>query len=409
VGLVAPLLASGAGTPADAAGDKGWVDGGITCPKLSTCPSLKLMWFDKSWNYIGQKKLGKGVQGYSLSLPAGAYHLQFVDQRASYDLTKYAPTDVQVTIEANRASGRNVTMRKGAAITGTAVNGQGKPLRSATLTAANTGQQSFSTTANRKGQFAIGGLPEGKYSVFTFDKSRTWVGESAWAGAVKAGKTKDIRVRLTKRAGQLDIRLTSPSGLLKAKTTLTITSKKTGQWWSVTSGSGMFAFTGLYPGGYTAQFNGAGVWLPKTGAVQGSDVRSGGFDTGEFHLTKRGGWLTGTVVDSSNPDIALEGAVVQLYNQYGVKLDETTSGAGGEFKLDGQLTTQNGMSLVVEPGPYTDYLGTTSQRCQYTMTDYSGVAVTTGQQSALGPIGIERLPDGNCQAPDPGDRRSVSR
>ena len=48
------------------------------------------------WNYIGQKAANGG--GYSLSLPPGTYHLQFVDQRPSYDVTRYAPTDVKVTV-----------------------------------------------------------------------------------------------------------------------------------------------------------------------------------------------------------------------------------------------------------------------------------------------------------------------
>ena len=39
--------------------------------------------------------------------------------------------------------------------------------------AANKEQNSFETTANATGQFALGGLPPGSYSVFTYDKRKS--------------------------------------------------------------------------------------------------------------------------------------------------------------------------------------------------------------------------------------------
>ncbi len=239
-----------------------------------------MLWFDKNWNYLGSRGANGG--GYSLTLAPGTYHLQFVDQRPTYDVKRFAPTDVKVTVRANDLTKKNVTMWKGAAVTGTA-RGGGKALGGATIVAANKAQQSFTTTANSKGQFAIGGLPEGKYSLFTFDKRKVWVGKSTWAGAVKPGKIKNVNIKLTKKAGNLTLYLFTPNGLLSSKTTLTVTSKQTGQWWSATSGNGTFVFKGLYPGKYNVEFKGAGVWFAKTGPVEKAEVKSGRMDFGSFH------------------------------------------------------------------------------------------------------------------------------
>ena len=74
-------------------------------------------------------------------------------------------------------------MRKGGYVTGTVVTGTGKPAKSARVVAANRQENSFETTANSKGQFAVGGLPQGKYSVFAWDKQKAWAAKSQWAGS----------------------------------------------------------------------------------------------------------------------------------------------------------------------------------------------------------------------------------
>lgn len=400
--LVVVLVTALAGlaAPAQAAG-KGIVNGSITCPpKGSKCPGLKLLWFDQDWTYIGQRKLGGGAQGYSLTLPAGTYHLQFVDQRPAYDVTKYAPTDTQVTVHSNDLTVRNVTMTKGAAITGTARNGNGKPLGGATIVAANKGEQSFSSQANRKGQFAVGGLPQGQYSVFTYDKAKTWVDKSTWAGAVKPGQAKNIAIRLTKRAGQMTVYLFTPNGLLKQKTTLTVTSKQTGQWWSATSGNGTFVFKGLYAGGYNAQFNGAGVWFAATGPVQKASVKPNGFTSGQFRLTKRGGWISGAVLDgggTSGPtSFAMEGVRVGLFDAAGHELASAVSDADGNFTLTGQLATQDGLTITVEPNPNGGgwmKAAPPDNWCLFDSGETSGYSITQGQETFVDSVWLPRSTD----------------
>lgn len=399
--LVVVLVTALAGlaAPAQATDGKGLVNGSISCPKLSRCPGIKLLWFDKDWNYIGQRKLGS-PRSYSLTLPAGTYHLQFVDQRPSYDVTKFAPTDVQVTVHANDLTTRNVTMQKGAAITGTAVNGKGRPLKEATIVAANTSEQSFSSVANKKGQFAVGGLPANKYSVFTYDKAKTWVGKSSWVGGLGPGQMKNVRVKLPTRAGELTVYLFAPNGLLTKKATLTVTSKQTGQWWTDTSSNGTFVFKGLYPGGYNAKFDGAGVWFAATGPVKDATVKSNKPAFGKFRVTKRGGWITGSVVDGGAPSYVLQppfqgakGATVTLYDAAGDQIATAYSDADGTFTLDGQLATQSGLVIDVQPTEQSGGYMVGELWCHFESDSFPAAGsydLTAGQETFVGDLPLPR-------------------
>src|SRR3954470_5219304 len=87
------LVVAPAGS-AGAASDKGLANGNIGCS--GACPQMKMLWFDQNWKYLGAKKVNGG--GYSIWLSPGTYHLQFVDQRPAYDISKFAPTDIKVTV-----------------------------------------------------------------------------------------------------------------------------------------------------------------------------------------------------------------------------------------------------------------------------------------------------------------------
>ncbi|GAA1759361.1 hypothetical protein GCM10009795_002160 [Nocardioides hankookensis] len=383
------LLVVGPAGSAGAASDKGLANGNIGCS--GACPQMKMLWFDQNWKYLGAKKVNGG--GYSIWLSPGTYHLQFVDQRPAYDISKFAPTDIKVTVRANALSNHNVKMRKGAFVTGTVVNGQGKPARGARLVAANRQQNSFETTANAKGQFAIGGLPQGKYSVFGWDKQKTWVNKSAWAGAVKPGKGRNIAVRLTKRAGSMTVYLFTPDGRMTTKSPVTVRSKATGQWWTATAKNGTAVFRGLYPGRYQLKFEGAGVWLPATLSVQKANVHSNKMAFGSVRLTKRGGWVTGTVVDNAQTDVDPRGIAdvkVDLRTSTGDLLASTTTNANGNFTLSGPLTTRSGMSIVVTPQNGADSYGQGQQWCMFTTGSKAPVALTTGRQTAVGQVTLPR-------------------
>ena len=396
VGLLASLLVLVPGTGAVAAGNKGYVDGEIICPPLAKCPKIKVLWFDADWNFIGQKRANGG--GYSLTLPPGVYHLQFVDQRPAYDVTKFAPTDIRVTVRANDQSGKTVRMQKGAAVTGT-VRADGRGLGGATVIAAMRGtEQSYQTVADSRGRFAIGGLPQAQYSLFTWDKRRAWVAKSTWAGSVKPTRTKHFPIRLTDRAGNMTLRLFTPNGLLRTKTTLTVVSKSNHQWWTATSGNGTFVFRGLYPGRYAVKFDGAGVWFAKSGTVQQAVVRSGRMSFGSFHLTERGGWIEGSLVDGDGRYMVPlkpgytngPGATIRLFNASGHEIARTTSDENGAFLLEGQLATQDGLTITVDP-PAGGYLRG-EEYCHFDHAEFTGYSVASGEGRYVGQLPVPRTP-----------------
>lgn len=375
---------------AEAATDKGVVTGVLKFPQRDH-PKVQMLWFDKNWKYLGRKAAGGG--SYAINLDPGTYHLQFVDQRPAYDVTKYAPTDVKVTVRAGDPTIRNVKMIRGGYVTGTIKTGDGKVAKGARVVAANRAEQSFESTANGKGQFAIGGLPRGKYSVFTWDKKKRWVGKSAWAGGVKPHTGQDIKVKLKKRAGALRVLLYTPNGALGGKTSVTVTSKATGQWWTAKATGGSVVFQGLYPGKYKLKFDGLGVWLPRTGAVASAKVRSNQSDIGKFKISKRGGWVTGTVVDnaeSAKPARGVSNAKVRLQTSTGAELASTTTDANGNFTLSGPLTTRSGLTVVATPENGPDSWAQGQMWCLFTTGARTPVSVTTGRQNAIGQVALPR-------------------
>ena len=182
VALIASLVAVGATTTSASAAETGKVRGAIYAGK-GLADRIQVTWFDSDWHYIGKRKLSRGV--YSLRLRTGTYWLQFTDLRPVYDVTRYAPTNVKVTVRSGRTATKTVHMHRGAAITGV-VKAGGKPAGGARIVAANTSEQSFSVNANSKGQFAVGGLPAGSYSVFSYDRAKKWVGKSLWVPGMLA-------------------------------------------------------------------------------------------------------------------------------------------------------------------------------------------------------------------------------
>ena len=305
----------------------GKVRGAITGSQQGT-PKALMSWFSDDWRFLGKRKVDNGL--YSLSLPVGTYHLQFTDRRPAYDVTKYAPVDLTVRVKRSPTQ-RNVHFKRGAAITGT-VTGRGKPLRHGRLAAARADGVSFEVDANKKGQFALAGLPEGKYSLFTWDDSGTFVGPSRYLGTLRTGQILNEHVNLRKRSGKLLVSLYTVGKQPLSKQYrpfLTIVSKRTGQWWTARARNGEAAFTGLFPGKYYMVAPGVGNFLPvPRGAVSGARVRSGKVDLAStFTWVKRGATITGTVVDQEHPDVPLEGARVRLFDSGGHKVATVSSNA----------------------------------------------------------------------------------
>ena len=306
------MLVVGPPSSADAA-TTGHVRGGIYGTHGST-PKVVMQWFTKDWAYLGKRTQSNG--SYSLSLTPGTYWIQFVDQRPAYDVTKSAPANIKVTVRAAHTTTKNVTMRPGAAITGT-VSAGGKAAKGARVVAANASEQSFDVKANNRGQFALGGLPAGSYSVFTYDRSKRYVAKSLWVPGLKAGKPQNVAIKLNQTAGRLLVDLYAGSEPVHTKATVTVVNKANGQFWSAKARHGSVSFQGLYPGRYKIVVPGVGNYFGSTGSVKGGNVRPGKVAFGSYRLTQRGAWVTGTLVDGANDAYPLKDAQVLLKDEDG--------------------------------------------------------------------------------------------
>lgn len=398
VALLATLVVAVGPQPAADAATSGKVRGAIYAGK-QLAQNIQVGIFDGDWHYLGKKKLSRGV--FSLRLRTGTYWLQFTDRRPTYDVNKYAPTNVHVTVSSGRTATKNVHMHRGAAITGL-VKAGGRPAGGARIVAANTAEQSFTVNANSKGQFAVGGLPAGSYSVFAYDRSKKWVGKSLWVPKMKLGQQKYVTSTMNVRAGTLLVDLYNGNGdPLGGKAYVTAVSRSSGQFWTAKMSGGSATFAGLYPGRYKLVVPDVGSWFGRTGPVTNGKVRSGRPAFGSFKLTRQGGWIVGTVVDASAPGRVLEGAVVQAWSSTGTKLGEATSDADGLFTISGPIHTQPGVTLVVDHGRYSDYLGEEPLRCQYVRTEHPGYSVVENQENFVDTVTIERLSPQtkpNCEA-----------
>jgi hypothetical protein len=385
--LLVPTPNAAADATATARVDTGRVRGNILGSDGS--PSrVKVAWFTRDWQFIGRRSANGGV--YTLDLAPGTYWLQFTDQRPAYNLGKYAPADIKVTVRAGHSTFKDVHMRRGAAITGTVEVG-GHAGRHARIVAATAAEQSFSVVANKKGEFALGGLPAGSYSVFTYDHGRRWVGRSTWVPGLDLGRAENVAIRLDQPAGGLLVDLYGGSTALGTRVWVTAVSMKTGQFWTARSGGGQVRFDGLYPGRYRLVMPSAGNYLGRTGRVTGGDVHPGRVAFGEFRLTRRGGWVEGVVVDKEAPDYALQGVQVSLYDRFGSRVASTTTNDGGYYRLGGPLLTQDGMAVVVEP-PNGGWMQG-EHWCHFGRAEVDDVGVYVGQGTELDDVLLPHLPE----------------
>jgi hypothetical protein len=388
--LLAPALVA---APAQAA--TGRVRGTISGPKGDGPPKVTVTWFTESWGYLGSRKARGG--GYSLVLEPGTYRLQFTDLRPAYDVGKYYPADVTVTVTEAATTVKNVKLRVGASIGGV-VEAGGKPAAGARVVAANKDRSSFETTANGRGEYALGGLPPGSYSVFTYDKRKRFVGRSSYLPRLKAGKFKKANIRLTERAGRLVVDLYAGDQPYPGIAYVTAVSRKNGQFWTEKAAHGTVTFAGLYRGAYDMVIPGAGGYLGGTVRIAGR-VKPGKTSFGTLRLTQRGATITGTVVDEAGPSPPLKDALVVVYDGAGAELARATTGADGTFVVGGELTTRADLSVVVGPGGANPPYLTGVHYCRFVTTTRAGVAVTTGQATALGTIALPHAPNAGDEDP----------
>lgn len=374
------LVAQAPTAPAAGPSEKatvGKVRGNIFGRANGAPPRLRMLLFRGDWTYLGARNVSGST--YSLSLKPGAYRLQFVDRRPAYDVRKFAPTDVFVRVRAGTTTVKNVRMRRGGAITGTVRTG-GRPGARARVVAANPSEQSFETVANERGEFAIGGLPAGSYSVFTYDRQRTWVGKSTYVPKLGAGQFANIRIALNRKGGELRVDLYAGGAPLRGSGYATAISRRTGQFWTARFSGGSVAFPGVSPGRYKIVMPGVGRWFGRTGAVSNGYVRPGRGAFGSFRLTQRGGAFYGRVLNGDEGNPPVSGAIVRLYDKAGNRVAETTTSSSGSFVLGGQLRTQSGMTIVAY-NPYTN---------TYAQARLTGLSIALNEDQRVEDLVLER-------------------
>lgn len=403
VALLLPEPASAAPTTAHAAptgptaptsaerATPGRVRGSVSAP--SAARSVLLQWFTTDYRYLGKRTVRGGA--YSLSLAPGRYRLQFTDTRPAYDVGKAAPVDVAVTVTAGRTTQRNVKLRRGAAIVGT-VRAGGKPAKKARLVAALPDERTFEVVANAAGQFALGGLPAGSYSLFTYDRAKKFTGKSSYFKNLKPGVVRNTAVRLSTPAGRMLVDLYDAARRAFPTTYATAVNRRTGQFWVAKARGGSVTFDGLAPGGYRLVVNGAGDFLGQTGPVRGR-VRPGKVTFTDFVMTRRGGSVIGAVKDGGKAErTPLKGAMVTMYGSDGRVLGSDTTGADGTYRIAGAYDGIRGARLVVRPDPNEGggYLGQPGpDRVLFGQCTLDGVSVSAGRVTNTRDLALPRGAD----------------
>ncbi|WP_286690567.1 MULTISPECIES: carboxypeptidase-like regulatory domain-containing protein [unclassified Aeromicrobium] len=339
LGLVAPVQAD----------ETGRVRGAIT--EAGTGRPVKdvtVTVFDASWR---QKTSFRTSGGYATPwLAPGTYHLRVSDRRPRWDVNARVSRDVKVVVRGGSTTIANISMARGASITGRISKGPAKRrvlAAGARVTAVTRDGTAYTVTADRRGGFAIGGLPAGSYSVFVWDARQKWVGRSLWVSGLRQGRNRDVRMALGTRAGTLVGDLYAGQSGVRSAVTLTLVNRTTGQWWVVRARGGAFTAKGLAPGRYDAIIPGVQGYAGARVHLAGS-VRSGSTTATSARLTRVGGRLIGQVKDATSNE-PLAGVKALLFDDNGTRIGSATSEADGVFRLGGTLPTKScWLTLVLQ-------------------------------------------------------------
>lgn len=221
--------------------------------------------FTGDWKYIRAVKSSRGGVYRMSGVEPGTYHLQFSDARPRWDTRSLATTDVVLRIPKGVPAVRaDAYLRRGASITGRVTAG-GRPARRPLVRAVSTYGATYDTQADTQGRFALGGLPAGSYSVFSYDRQRRYAGKGEWVGKLKRGRNADIRLRMTKRAGAYSGFLLVNGAPARGTIYVTAVSRRTGQFWIARVSNGdLSSLRGLYPGPYRLEIPASSQTVAQT-------------------------------------------------------------------------------------------------------------------------------------------------
>ncbi|MFC5679680.1 carboxypeptidase-like regulatory domain-containing protein [Aeromicrobium endophyticum] len=342
--LVAAATLVGVSSPAQAAGPQ--IYGRVTdAAGGATIKSVRVSLFSADWTFLRRVKVGSsGV--YQLPAPApGTYHLQFVDGRPAYKTNAYAARlDVPIRVGSSSVQ-KNVRLKRGGAIGGV-VKVKGARAAKARIRAVSNGGQVIEVTADKRGQYALGGLAKDDYRVYAYDSRKRRVGKSKLVRNVKLRTFRKTSFNLTTRPGSIRGFLTVGGARARGTVFVTAVNKKTGEYWVQKVSHGNLSLRGLTPGPYRLDVPDTGGWFGGSFSI--GRVRAGGMRDTTINLATRGGTFSGTVVDSSSqPAYGIPNISVRLEDAQGRTLDERPANQDGTFTIGGTARQQPGVTVLV--------------------------------------------------------------
>ncbi|MFC6153642.1 MSCRAMM family protein [Nocardioides yefusunii] len=215
-------------------------------------PRAHVAVFDTDWNWIREVKARSTGRFTLTGLSPGRYIVQVSDSRPAWRTDRRAPSDARVRVVAGQDSVRTITLRRGGFITGAVTRGTAnKKASRAMVRATDAVGRSYTVTADRSGQFALGGLPRGTYRLWGYDAGKKWVGRTVKVSVTTAAHAGHVTIRLRTRAGGVNGYVLEGSALARHTTWVTAVNRSTGQWWVVKVRGGDLSLRGLSPGRYT--------------------------------------------------------------------------------------------------------------------------------------------------------------
>lgn len=340
--LVAVGLLVAVPTTAGAAGPQ--VYGRVTDASTgSPIRNVRVQLFDANWNYVKQTKAKRnGI--YEMSSPGpGTYHLQFVDARPAYDTRAYAARlDVRIKIGSSSKQ-QNVRLRRGGAIGGV-VKVKGRPAPHARIRAISNGGQVITVRADKRGQYALGGLAKDDYRVYAYDAKNRRVGRSKLVRSVKLKTFRKVSFNLKTRPGTIRGFILTGGNRASGTVYVTAVNKKTGEYWVARVTRGNLSLRGLTPGSYRLQ-------VPDTGGYFGSTFNIGYVRAGRTHnttvnLPTSGGTFSGKAVDATS-GAGIPNISVRLTDARGKVQAELPAKQDGSFRIGGNVRPQSGMKITI--------------------------------------------------------------
>lgn len=229
--------------------------------------SVKVLLFDANFGYVRQTHVrANGV--YQMTSPGpGSYHLQFIDGRPAYNTKAYAARlDVRIRV-ASAAVQKNVRLHRGGAIGGT-IKVKGQRAANASIRAISNGGQVITTNANKRGEYALGGLAKDDYRVFAYDVKNRRVGKSKLVRSVKLRSFRKVSFNLKTKPAAIRGFLTVNGAPVRGIAFVTAVNKKTGEFWVQKVSAGNLSLRGLTPGPYKLQ-------VPDTASYVGGTFNLG--------------------------------------------------------------------------------------------------------------------------------------